>query len=278
MKSTQTSSSSERIDELYTASEMDAPVTLTVPGGQVCVFARGNPEKDGPNEDSMAVISYLQSMTVLAVADGLGGSREGHEASAIAVRCLRSAIAKAASEKSSPRFAVLNGLEAANREILERAIGSATTVIVAAIAQNFIRAFHVGDSGLLQVGQRGRIKQLTVAHSPVGFAQASGMLSEEEALHHEERHLVSNSIGIAEMSIEVGPALPLARRDTVLLASDGLFDNLRTDEIIERIRRGPLDKAAAKLESGISHRMANDNPNQPNKPDDLSFILYRRTS
>lgn len=265
------------VQELFEASEMAAPRCFEVPGGEVAVFGRGNPEKDGPNEDSMAVLSYPGGMTVLAVADGLGGSREGKEASALAVRSLRKAIAQSAGERSSPRFAILNGLEAANRAILERGIGSATTVVVAAIARDFLRAFHVGDSGLLQVGQRGRLKQQTVAHSPVGFAEASGMLTEEEALHHEERHLVSNTIGIPEMSIEVGPALRLARRDTVLLASDGLFDNLRVDEIVERIRIGPIAKAAERLETAVRHRMSTEQTQQPSKPDDLSFILYRRT-
>ncbi len=57
-------------------------------------------------------------------------------------------------------------------------------------------------------------------------------------MHHEERHLVSNVVGTDDMRIELGPPLKLARYDTVLLASDGLLDNLYTDEIVELIRKG----------------------------------------
>ncbi len=262
---------------LFIDAQMLRPSTFEVPGGQVSVFGRGSPDKTGSNEDSMAVLSYRGFLTVLAVADGLGGTREGARASALAVRSLDESIDAAATDGTSPRTAILNGLEAANQSIQARVSGSATTVVVATIAGDFLRAYHVGDSGLLQIGQRGRIKQQTVAHSPVGFAQASGMLTEEEALYHAERHFVSNSIGIPSMSIEVGPSLRLARYDTVVLASDGLFDNLRLQEIVALVRKGPLGVAAENLVESIRRRMANEEPNEPSKPDDLSFILYRRT-
>jgi serine/threonine protein phosphatase PrpC len=264
-------------NELIIAANMDAPVSVAVPGGEVAVFSRGSPDKTTPNEDCAAVLSVHDTMTVLAVADGLGGSREGKEASEKVVRTLSETLAQATADRSSPRSAILNGLEKANQEILMRGTGSATTVVVAAIAGDFLRVYHVGDSGLLQFGQRGRLIHQTVAHSPVGFAQAGGMLSEEEALFHEERHFVSNTLGNAQMSIEVGPALRLKRRDTVVLASDGLLDNLRLEEIIERTRAGRLAACAERLQSTACYRMATPESAQPSKADDLTFVLYRRT-
>jgi serine/threonine protein phosphatase PrpC len=265
-------------NELIIAANMDAPVSVAVPGGEVAVFSRGSPDKTTPNEDCAAVLSVHDTMTVLAVADGLGGSREGKEASETVVRTLSETLAQATADRSSPRSAILNGLERANQEILMRGTGSATTVVVAAIAGDFLRVYHVGDSGLLQFGQRGRLIHQTVAHSPVGFAQAGGMLSEEEALFHEERHFVSNTLGNAQMSIEVGPALRLKRRDTVVLASDGLLDNLRLEEIIERTRAGRLAACAERLQSTACYRMATPESAQPSKADDLTFVLYRRTA
>ncbi len=40
-------------------------------------------------------------------------------------------------------------------------------------------------------------------------------------------HIVSNVVGV-----DVGSALELAARDTLLIASDGLVDNLKTEEIV----------------------------------------------
>ncbi|MGI9590762.1 MAG: PP2C family protein-serine/threonine phosphatase, partial [Myxococcota bacterium] len=81
---------------------------------------------------------------------------------------------------------------------------------------------------ILLIGQRGRVKLQTVDHSPVGFAVEAGLLDADAALHHEDRHIISNFVGGADLRIEMGSGLHLAERDTLCLASDGLADNLRT--------------------------------------------------
>ncbi|MDH3520454.1 MAG: SpoIIE family protein phosphatase, partial [Myxococcales bacterium] len=126
------------------------------------------------------------------------------------------------------------------------------------------------------VGQRGKLKLQTIAHSPVGFAVEAGMLDESEAMHHEDRHIVSNMLGAPDMRIEVGSARRLAPRDTLLLASDGLSDNLRTDEIVQRIRTGSLEEGARRLVRAARRRMDAPIEGEPSKPDDLTFVSYRR--
>ena len=49
------------------------------------------------------------------------------------------------------------------------------------------------------------------------------------------------------MRIDVGTEVVLKPRDTIMLASDGLMDNVHFDEIIDRIRSGPLDEAANRV-------------------------------
>ena len=78
------------------------------------------------------------------------------------------------------------------------------------------------------------------------------------------------------MRIEFGSPLELASRDTALLASDGLFDNLNPSEVVEIVRAGPLDRAASELAGRATERMHDPAPHHPSKPDDLTFILYRR--
>jgi len=136
----------------------------------------------------------------------------------------------------------------------------------------------VGDSAILVVGQRGKLKLQTLSHSPVGYAVESGLLDADEALHHEERHIVSNMVGAPDMRIEVGSALALAPRDTVLLATDGLMDNLGLAEIVEIVRRGPLERAARRLAELCDERMRRPLEGQPSKPDDVTFVLFRRAA
>ncbi len=128
---------------------------------------------------------------------------------------------------------------------------------------------------ILVCGGRGKVKLLTVPHSPVGFAMEAGILNEKEDMHHEDRHLVSNVIGTPEMRIEIGSTLKFKPRDTLLLASDGLFDNLHINEIVERIRKGPLQKSLDQLVHTAKSRMLNHRSGKPSKPDDLTVIAYR---
>jgi protein phosphatase len=67
----------------------------------------------------------------------------------------------------------------------------------------------------------------------------------------------------------------LQPRDTVLLASDGLFDNLYKDEIVAHIRSGPLTRASTELMRECGERMSSANGDGPSKADDLTFILFR---
>ena len=96
------------------------------------------------------------------------------------------------------------------------------------------------------------------------------------ALHHDERHVVLNALGTADMRIDVGPQLRLDARDTLLLASDGLFDNLYTEEIVECIRKGPLTDAAVQLMTHCRTRMQQPGENEPSHPDDTTYVIFRR--
>lgn len=246
-----------------------------VAAGSMLAFTEPAPEKQSVNEDGVAVIPFGPAAAVLVVADGAGGLPAGRRASQTAIDALRASIAKARDETQLLRTAVLNGIEAANQSVLQLANGSATTMTVVTVEGRIVRTYQVGDSEALVVGQRGRMKLHTMAHSPTGFAVEAGFLDQRAALHHEERHLVSNFIGTNDMRIDVGAEVQLSPRDTVLVASDGLTDNLHLHEITELIRKGPLDKATDAMISLARRRMTVETMHQPSKPDDLSVILYR---
>jgi serine/threonine protein phosphatase PrpC len=269
------SAAGERV-QLFLGEHEREQADRTLPHGEVCVRSMRSPDKKTDNEDSAAIIQLGDDSLVLAVADGVGGSVAGREASNAAVRTLSRLLTKLPDETPQLRPAILDAVEAANKAVLGIARGAATTLVVAQLDATKLRSYHVGDSELLAVGQRGRIKQRVVPHSPTGFAVEAGLLDEDEAVQHDQRHILFNVIGSAEMRVEVGPQLQLATRDTVLLASDGLFDNLYIDEIVDTIRSGPLKEAADKLVARVQARMhGEDKATQPCKPDDLTIVLFR---
>jgi len=260
---------------LYVGQLMEEVALHPIGRGTAAAFSMGCPGREGTNEDAAALIPLDEGSAVLAVADGLGSTPLADHAASLAVRSLVEALQPAERERSVLRTAILNGIERASHAVARLGTGAATTLTVAEIQEDVVRPYHVGDSLLLVVGQRGRIKFQSVSHSPVGFAFESGLLDEREALHHEDRHLVSNVLGARDMRIEIGPVLRLAARDTVLLASDGLSDNLSQGEIAERARKAPLDEAARRLAVDARRRMTAPMVGDPSKPDDLTLILFR---
>ena len=264
-------------------------------GGNAAAYAQRCPGKPTPNEDSLAAIAVAPNAGVLAIADGVGGERFGDRASRSVIESVIGSV-RHMPPTYDARPAILNGIETANQQLLQQ--GGASTLALVEVCGDTIRPYHVGDSMMMLIGQRGRVKWQTVPHSPVGYAIEAGILNERDAIHHKDRHLVSNIVGADNMRIEVGPRLKMAPRDTLLVASDGLFDNLHLSEIIDIVRKGPLVQAIDKLTSSVTRRMdaydrivpeedeetadlleddlLHDEEEMPSKPDDTSILLFRR--
>jgi len=251
------------------------PVSYQFLQGTATLYSHRSPDKSGDNEDSAALIRFNEDSGVAVVADGLGGVAGGAEASRTVIETLVDEITSA-QRSMTLRDIILNGIDAANRALLSRGLGNATTLAITEINSHCVRTYHIGDAVVLVTGQRGKVKLQTLSHSPTGYAIESGLLDEDEAMDHEERHLVSNVVGSPEMRIEMGPDVVLAARDTLLVASDGLFDNLYVEEIVELSRKGVLTRSAKMLSEQAAARMRTAQQGAPSHPDDLTFILYRR--
>ncbi len=251
------------------------PVSYQFLQGTATLYSHRSPDKLGDNEDSAALIRFNEDSGVAAVADGLGGVAGGAEASRTVIETLVQEITSA-QRSVALRDIILNGIDTANRSLLNRGLGNATTLAITEINSHCVRTYHVGDAVALITGQRGRLKLRTLSHSPTGYAIESGLLDEDEAMNHEQRHLVSNVVGSPEMRIEMGPDIALAPRDTLIVSSDGLFDNLYVEEIVELSRKGALTQSAKMLSEQAGARMRTAQEGAPSHPDDLTFILYRR--
>ena len=249
---------------------------LDFESGIACLRVRKSPAKLSATEDAATVLPISPAALVLAVADGVGGAPGGRDAANEVMSSIAAITLPEDNEDVSLRSAIIDSIEHANREIILLGRGAGTTVAVAEVSDGAVRTYHVGDSEILVVGQRGKIKQRIVPHSPTGFAVEAGLLEENAAVHHEYRHILLNVVGSPGMRIEVGVPLLLSPKDTLLIASDGLFDNMYLDEIVNTIRCGPLTEAADNLVKLVGTRMMRTVPSQmPSKPDDLALILFR---
>jgi protein phosphatase len=253
---------------------MAAPEHFEFAGGPVVVDTHACPGHDPEdNEDGVGVVALGEAGVALIVADGVGGHGNGAGAAEVAVDSLMRAAQSAGPDAKRLQSKLLEALEHANESIMEQFRGAATTVAVATILEGRLRAYHVGDSGVIVCSQRGRVKLRTVGHSPVGYAIGAGMIESSDVLEHDEHHLVSNVVGMEAMTIDVGTGFELAARDTVILATDGLLDNVSDEEVVECVRTGSLLESAESLRDLVRTRT------QPasaiGKPDDHAFVLHR---
>lgn len=255
----------------------EGPSLIACPVGAAVFGSHRSPDKETCNEDALLLTVVGEDSLLLIVADGCGGMPAGHAAAAVAVRTLHERVLEMAPEPTVDSFttAALSGFDAANRAVLDLRTGSATTLLAAFVVGGVVRVLNVGDSMALVVGQRGRERFTAIAHSLTGYAVESGMLSAQEAIHHDDRNIVLNVVGDEAMRVDVGPPIALHRRDTVLLASDGLCDNLHQQEIIDGVRSGPLLARMEALTALCRSRMVGDDPALPGHADDLTFIAYR---
>lgn len=255
--------------------DMDALELHPFCGGTAAVFSRRSPGSEGENQDAAALIPIDETRGVIAVADGVGGARGGAQASGTAILELSAALEEVVPKGLVLREAILDGIEGANREVCALQIGAATTLAVAEIQGPMMRPYHVGDSQILLLGRGGKRKLFTVSHSPIGYAQDAGLLTEKEAMVHEARHVVSNVIGLPYYHVDMGSALELSPKDTLLVACDGLFDNLSSDDVIETLRTGSLEDSVQRLVARCIERMEKPREGRPSKPDDLTLIAFR---
>ena len=264
-------SSVQRVLHTY-EQELDAREYFPLVNGICATRYTRSHIKSGPNEDACLVLQLDADHAILSVADGVGGHPLGEQASQHQVTLLREMLSHPDVDPENLRNPILNAIETCNRELLSEGKGSVTTVTVVEISCNRIRPYHVGDSSVLLVGQRGRIRLQTVSHSPVALGIEAGLLTPDQALRNHSRNIVLNLVGTQQMRIEVGATQSLARFDTLLLCSDGLTDNMELDAIAATIASGPVDRCMDTLHDNCQSIMHSDT----GYPDDLSLIAYRR--
>jgi protein phosphatase len=177
------------------------------------------------------------------VADGMGGHSGGEVASALAIETISRAY-YAASE--APAESLRSAFEEANRRIYEESIadqrlsGMGTTCTALVLYRNSAIAAHVGDSRLYLL-REGELYLLTEDHSAVMEMVKLGIITVEQARHHEDKNVIVRALGTSP-SVEVSLwENPMAVRtgDQFLLCSDGLYDLVEDEAIRDLVLTSP---------------------------------------
>jgi serine/threonine protein phosphatase PrpC len=227
-------------------------------------------ENNKVNEDSGALLE-VQNEVIAIVADGMGGHRNGEKASKTVVDSFRSSFKKGLGQGEDSVSRFIQSVDLAQKRVSKRFPGSGSTLVGAILSKSFVRFFNIGDSVGFLSSRSGAIKYRTIEHSPLGFAQESGLLEDEE-IHQSESHFVSNVIGSSPMRIEASQKYAIAKSDTVLLASDGFYGNIDEEEMQKILRKRSIEETMEILVRTAMDRRSSAEGHM----DDLTVVVSRR--
>lgn len=191
------------------------------------------------NED-FASYSEKEEFKIYVVADGMGGHNAGEVASKMAAMEIVNYIEEKFSSETKENL-IINAIKKANEKIFnfsktnETLNGMGTTVTACLLTKAFVHIANVGDSSCLAI-KSGKIKKITKDHSLVQELVDCGSITEEEAVNHPKRNIITRALGTSsKISIDVFP-INNNEYDMYILCSDGLTNELTNEEILEVIK------------------------------------------
>lgn len=232
------------------------------------------------NEDSLLAFtleriraSINETISLLAVADGMGGHAAGDLASSLAVDTLAAQMVtqlltqhftnhvKTTAQHAREWLAA--AVQAANATILahRHSVGNnmGTTLVAAVVVDNVVHIANVGDSRAYLLNREG-IRQITTDHSLVERLIALGHIDHHEARTHPQRNVIYRTLGDTP-NVEVDYFTEyLNTGDRLLLCSDGLSAKLEDFEIWEIVMRSASPQDACEhLVRAANERGGEDN-------------------
>jgi protein phosphatase len=195
----------------------------------------------------------LTSPPVFAVADGMGGHALGGAASDAVVTRLGT-IASAEGVQVDDLRAAMRLADADIRALAgEQAVvdGAGTTVAGLALVENgagpYWAVFHVGDSRIYRWTATSW-ERISNDHSVVQELVDGGAITEDQALTHPSRHVITRAVGYGPRGEADFTLLPVDGAERFLICSDGLTGEL-TDARIRELLSGsaPPEDVASRL-------------------------------
>ncbi|MBX3064229.1 MAG: Stp1/IreP family PP2C-type Ser/Thr phosphatase [Anaerolineae bacterium] len=234
------------------------------------------------NEDSLAAVtvnqaseSESQSVGLYAVADGMGGHQAGEVASKLAVRTAIRQLVEAVTESDEPmpenyRVWLEQAVAVANRVVRktgdDQQKNLGTTLVIAVVVGNDVHIANVGDSRAYLVTPT-KLRQITHDHTFVQMLVDSGTITPEQAAKHPRRNVLTQAIGAQDQADIDLYDETLGADELILLCSDGLWETLGDEQILEIIRTAETPGAACQA--------LVDACNEKGSQDNIAAVLVR---
>lgn len=212
-------------------------------------------------------------LTLLVVADGMGGHAAGDRASQVAIAAIARSLAAplaalVGGEVSADAEGLLDLLDAAlwdaSRSILRAAVepgcaGMGATAVTALVFDGLAAIAHVGDCRAYHHGGDG-LRRITRDQTLARRLVELGTLTEQEAERHPSATQVAQALGRQPDVEPSRQTLTLAAGDWLLLACDGLHAHLDDAALaaVFAAARAPAELAATLIDR-VNHAGGSDN-------------------
>ena len=217
------------------------------------------------NEDQSFVLTNYHGDVLMIVCDGMGGQNKGDYASKMALDHLVDSFKK---KRKMPLFLsrlwLMRTLKEANSIIYNEAEKNpiyhdmGTTCVAVLIQGSSMIVINVGDSRAYAYSELG-LRCLTSDQTYVNYLYRSGQIKERERDSSPDRHILMNALGVypsCNFDVKTYPYFG----ETVLLCSDGLYNNVSEPEIRAILATDErTDQKTANLISEANHNGGSDN-------------------
>lgn len=218
------------------------------------------------NEDSVNVVKNSSGEVLLAVADGMGGHKDGEVASSIALNHIATRFKEISSvgNKEDAINWIQEIVKEANALIYKyvsmhkESAGMGTTMVVAILSKTFLLIGNIGDSSGFVI-KNNKLHKVTVDHTLVNLLVKSGEISEEDAKNHPKKNVLMKALG-ASVDVDMDIFNVELGVDGIMLCSDGLTNMLDNDSI-EKILNSDMtiEEKLEKLVFKANNRGGSDN-------------------
>lgn len=189
------------------------------------------------NEDATGIFYNGTDQMLLLVSDGMGGHEHGDVASKFAHDEIKAAweernlfdVEQAADFLRHLVMDVNRRMHEYQEEYAEYR-GMGTTLVLAAVIDDTLLVLNVGDSRAYVMNARS-IEQVTKDHSFVNMLVDAGEITEADAKVHPKRNIITKALGTDRLIQADVFRLRNKQYNHLLLASDGLTDEMDSGEI-----------------------------------------------
>lgn len=219
------------------------------------------------NQDACKCGIFDDGNAWAVVCDGMGGANGGDYASSTAVEIISDKLVKGYKHGmtgNTVRHLISSAIAAANISIFDRAredvflSGMGTTVVVAAVIDDSVIIAHAGDSRAYLL-EGAEAAQLTADHSIVQAMVDCGQITEEEAVVHPRKNVITRALGVSEqLDIDFCES-GFERNSLILLCTDGLSNYLSIADMKRMAAEYPPEQLADKLVDLANERGGSDN-------------------